>query len=132
MRTVTIVAGPPCGGKSTYVARRAKPGDVVVDFDMIARRLGSPARWIHPEPFRSRANREVDRLLGQIEAMTTGTAWVIRSLPDPAERAALAARLRAVVVVVDPGESVCLARAASRPSGTARVIRRWYWTARSK
>lgn len=129
MRTVTLVVGPPCAGKSTYVARRAQPGDVVVDFDSIARRLGSPQRWVHPEPWRTAADREVERMVAEVEVMTVGVAWVIRCLPSLADRAALGRRLAARVVVVDPGERVCLARAALRPSGTARAIRRWYWAA---
>ena len=39
---ITIVLGPPCGGKSTYVAEQAQSGDVVVDYDALAQALGSP------------------------------------------------------------------------------------------
>jgi predicted kinase len=38
VRQVTLVYGPPCAGKSTFVQERALPGDVVLDFDVIARR----------------------------------------------------------------------------------------------
>jgi predicted kinase len=33
---LTVVIGPPAGGKSTWVLERAKPGDIVVDFDRLA------------------------------------------------------------------------------------------------
>lgn len=33
---ITVVTGPPCSGKSTYVRTHARPGDIIVDFDAIA------------------------------------------------------------------------------------------------
>ena len=38
---LTVITGPPCGGKSTYAAQHAMPGDIVIDFDLIAQALGS-------------------------------------------------------------------------------------------
>ena len=34
-----LVAGPPCGGKSTYATEHAAPGDLVLDFDDIVERI---------------------------------------------------------------------------------------------
>lgn len=34
--SLTIVTGPPCGGKSTHIATHATPGDIVIDLDRIA------------------------------------------------------------------------------------------------
>jgi predicted kinase len=45
--TVTVVTGPPCSGKSTYVRNHAKPGDIVIDFDTMAQAFGSPAPHDH-------------------------------------------------------------------------------------
>jgi hypothetical protein len=44
---LTVITGPPCGGKSTYARAHAKPGDIVLDFDTIAQALGSPATHDH-------------------------------------------------------------------------------------
>jgi predicted kinase len=30
---LTVVTGPPCAGKTTYVRNNAKPGDIIIDFD---------------------------------------------------------------------------------------------------
>ena len=38
---ITVVTGPPCSGKSTYVRQHAKPGDIVIDFDPMAQAFGS-------------------------------------------------------------------------------------------
>jgi hypothetical protein len=40
---LTVVTGPPCSGKSTWVKQHARPGDIVIDFDVIAQALGSPS-----------------------------------------------------------------------------------------
>lgn len=44
---LTVVTGPPCSGKTTYVRTHAQPDDVVVDFDAIAQALGSPTPHDH-------------------------------------------------------------------------------------
>lgn len=53
-RSVTLVCGPPCSGKSTHVARHAQPGDLIVCFDQYATYTPSPAdtvtetgMWLH-------------------------------------------------------------------------------------
>ncbi|WMJ84472.1 HK97 family phage prohead protease [Oscillospiraceae bacterium LTW-04] len=37
--TINVIIGPPCSGKSTYVQERIKEGDIVSDYDRIARAL---------------------------------------------------------------------------------------------
>ena len=47
---LTVVTGPACSGKSSYVREHAEPGDVVIDFDVLAQALGSPVAHDHPRP----------------------------------------------------------------------------------
>jgi predicted kinase len=127
---VVLICGPPCGGKSTTAERLATgPADWVVDFDVVARELGSPVRWLHPEPYRTHAEQQVVQLLARLPGGGEGTAYVIRSLPRPEQRA-IAARISnaAATLVLDPGEDECLRRATvdGRPEGTAEQIRSWY------
>lgn len=49
---ITVVTGPPCSGKSTYASERHRPGDILIDFDLLAQALGSPVPHEHPEPIR--------------------------------------------------------------------------------
>jgi hypothetical protein len=44
---LTVVVGPPAGGKSTWVLERAGPGDIVIDFDRLAVALTGEGRVSH-------------------------------------------------------------------------------------
>ena len=124
---VTLVCGPPCSGKSTYVAGRAQPGDVVVDYDQIARQLGSPSEHNHAYRFHKPTERVITELLGQIASGRHENAWVIRSLPDSAQRRQLASHLRAEVVIVDAPDELLAERARSRGNvvKTVAAIASW-------
>ena len=126
-RQVTIVCGPPCAGKTTWVRERAQAGDLVVDYDDIARRLGSPRQHDHGPRYHRRVEAVIARALAGIEAGRHERAWVIRSLPSTTERDALARRLSASVVVLDEPDEVLHERARRRdnPSRTIRAIREW-------
>ncbi len=39
---LTIITGPPCAGKTTWVRQHAQAGDVIIDFDQLAAALGAP------------------------------------------------------------------------------------------
>lgn len=122
-----LLCGPPCAGKTTLAHSLSQSGDVIIDYDGIARALGSPDQWIHPEPYRTMAEQAMQtQILRALESEQGGTAWVIRSAPKPHHRAQLAHSLSATVYLLDPGKAECLRRAAQRPTGTRRAIGSWY------
>lgn len=126
---VVLIAGAPCSGKSTLAAGLAGRGDLVLDFDDIAKCLGSPAGWLHPEPFRSRAEMEIRSHLARLPGMGSGTAYVIRSAASAKARAIAAKSIGAgLCVVLDVSEGECHRRAdsESRPSGTHEQISKWF------
>lgn len=47
---LTVVIGPPAAGKSTWVLERAKPGDIVIDFDRLAVALSATGGDPHDHP----------------------------------------------------------------------------------
>lgn len=127
---IVVLAGPPCSGKTTLAHRIAQPDDVLLDYDDIARALGSPAQWIHPEPYRTEAERVMQARIATAHAYRSdATAWVLRTAPRPSQRAAMARQWHAVIYLLDPGEAECRRRAKAdgRPSGTGRRIGTWYW-----
>jgi predicted kinase len=128
-RRVVLVCGPPAAGKTTWVAERAAPDDRVVDLDAICRRLGSPHRFNHPQTIREQARRVRAAEETQVARMSSGTAWVIRTMPDPQRRTQHAAALGATEIVVlaaDAATAKAHAADDDRPAWTAGVIDRWW------
>lgn len=82
---VMLVCGPPAAGKSTLVRDRAKPGDIVIDLDTIARERGLD---------RDRPASETGDLLRERNARLAAlareppsrTAWVILGAPSASLR----------------------------------------------
>lgn len=129
IREVTLVTGPPCAGKSTFVALRAGKNDGVIDHDVIARRLGSGRRWGHRRQIREQAERLTLAAMDGVVQMTSGRAWVIRCAPEGPKRVELAAWLRATrVVVLLPPAELLRWRALQRGDSyrTCRAISRWF------
>lgn len=128
MRRVVLVCGPPCSGKSTLVARVRAAGDVVADFDEVARGLGSSGKWMHSHAIGDAAERAMEHLVDDVAGMESGRAWVIRCAPEAETREALATRLRAnQVIVLLPPLGVLMNRARQRPLAveTRRAVLRW-------
>ena len=133
---LTVVTGPPCAGKSTYVAQHRTEHSLVVDLDTIAHALGYPDSHVawnvqHPALSVARSIRSLvirDLTKGRIVA----EAWIIDSRPDPISLR-IYTRVGARVVNLDPGKTVCLDRAqtAGRDADTLDRIERWYGSGRS-
>lgn len=127
---VTLVCGPPCSGKTTYVRERAEPGDLVVDWDVLAQALGSPHPHHHPPalvPFIAEARDAVTARLARRHDVAR--AWLIATAPRDADRRRLTPDgATATVVLLATPEDECVRRARrdSRPDGTIEAIESWW------
>jgi len=83
---VMLICGPPGAGKSTYVQKHMRPGNAVIDIDLIARDLGL-GRWRPIEATARLLSERNDRLAALAEASPTAVAWVIVGAPGKRLRA---------------------------------------------
>ena len=130
-----VVTGPPAAGKSSWIDAHAKPTDVVIDLDRITTALTGPGapQWNqHPLALRVAhraryaAMDEAFQLLDQLDV------YLIHTMPS-AKHMTKYKRLKARVIVVDPGETVVMQRIeAMRDPGMQRVATRWYNARRGK
>lgn len=109
---LTIVCGPAGSGKSSYVADRAGPNDIIIDLDVIRADLAGTA--IHqPNPDYTRA--ALERRNGMLRALARDRehdrAWFIVSAPTRSERMWWKQQLGAErVVVMDTPLAECKRR----------------------
>lgn len=128
---LTVVTGPPCAGKTTYVAAERKPTDMVIDLDALAHAFGYPdeqIEWGSKHAAVAAARLARTRVLSALlRGELRGAAWVIDTHPDRAMRAQYQ-RAGARIVTIDPGPTVCLERAKSRGPATVEGVEGWYRT----
>ena len=133
---LTVVTGPPCAGKSTYVDQHRTLDDLVIDLDRIAVALGADADhidWAKGGAHRILA-RDVRAYLVRTliaDMKRDGTAgtpvWLVDTAPKGWQRQEYR-RVGAAIVDLDPGREVCheRAKAAGRSVTTHGEIERWY------
>jgi hypothetical protein len=127
---LTIVCGPPCSGKSTYVAERAADDHVVIDLDTLQMSLDPTYRhWSKArldKTLLSRAVRARNELLGSLSRRKHGRAWFIVSAPTQAERDWWHKQLGGDLVYLHPGVDECKRRAILRGTPLAQDgVDRW-------
>lgn len=123
---LTVVTGPPCSGKSTHVREHAKPGDIIVDFDLLAQALGSPDTHDHPDPIRyvTAAVRRtaVDAAIRQHQQ--GATVWVIET--HIGRRVQAYEQANATIITLSADNAELHRRAnAERPRRWHKLIDEW-------
>ncbi|MCC5580604.1 hypothetical protein IMZ11_33800 [Microtetraspora sp. AC03309] len=128
--TVTLVCGPPCAGKNTYVDQHRRPGDLVLDFDALITALGGAGDHTVPEQLKPYAYDARDAVLERLLNRPTPVraAWIILCAPTAAERRRYRAQ-GARVVLLNTDQATCLERAAAhRPPEFAGHVLEWFDT----
>ena len=122
---IHIVSGPPCSGKSTYVREHAKPGDVVIDYGLLAEAIGDD-HWDvkHPNVVHDMRRAAINRILADADEMD---AWIIDTDPTSASRSRYA-EASADMVALDVPRVECERRALAdeRPQQTMDAIAAYF------
>lgn len=128
--TLFIVVGPPAAGKSTWVDKNAKPGDITIDFDRLANTLSSSNTGTHDHPphiiFITKAARKA-AIDTAVRFRNLVDVYVIHSTPS-ASMMIRYKKLGAEVITIDPGEEIVMERIRQeRPAvNSQQVADRWY------
>lgn len=128
--SITVLWGPPCSGKSTYIRERAQGDDIVIDLDRIALAVAPEGTDHHGYAQHHRKLALDAREAMLIRALSYADdgvhLWVIDSNADKAKRAEW--RLKgAQVVEIDVDRATCEARAqAERPESVMPIIAKWF------
>lgn len=124
-----VITGPPASGKSSWIAARAKPTDIVIDLDRIALALAGPGapQWHHDETLLRVAHRARFAAVDEaVKHRDTVDIYLIHTMPS-AKALARYHRLDAKVITVDPGRDVVMQRVRDmRHDGMTAVATRWY------
>jgi predicted kinase len=129
--SVVVLWGPPCSGKTTHIAERAQPADVVIDLDRIALALAPDGIEHHAYAQHHRDLARMARAAIVDKAAAWGahqdlTVWIIDSNASAAARRRWRG-LGAQVVKLNVPMAECLRRAETcRPAETQQLIREWF------
>lgn len=130
---LTLVAGPPGSGKSTYVHKHMKRGDLVVDLDEIFRAITFIEDRDVPQsllPFGWDARDALFRRMRKHH--NVAQIWVIECAPKMMTRHNYRALYDATVVVLEVPEDVCLRRIYANALRSPNkidwweIVRKWW------
>lgn len=130
---ITVITGPPCSGKSTYVQQRAQPGDVIIDFDQICRALGGSDHDQAEHLREITAAAWAAAVRRAVQLHHRHDTWIIDARPRP-ERLQDYRRNRASIVPLTASKDELHRRAtaAGRPPGDHQRIDAFLTAARHR
>lgn len=107
---VVVVCGPPASGKTTYVAERAAPGELILDLDVMASELsGKPLYHATREEAMAALRERNNRLSELARSPSCLRAWLIVTAGTPEHREFWAGLYGQPTVLWTP-KSECVAR----------------------
>lgn len=107
---VYIVYGSPGAGKTTYVLKNKKEGDLIVDLDYIKQSISLEKKTETPDNLLPIAIgiREYIYKLIEDKKVNSKNIWVVSSLPNKIERETLANRLEAELIFINKDINECI------------------------
>lgn len=126
---LTVITGPPCSGKSTWVRTHAQPDDIVVDLDRIALALAHEGTTHHDYPPHVRhvaINARAAAIRTALPLARDYDVWVIHMRPSKRDWMAYKQQ-GAHIVRLDPGYEEVMRRCANeRPAWVSTTAHEWY------
>ena len=107
-KNITIVSGPPCSGKNTYVKNNKNRGDVVWDFDKIHSALSDESTHNHIEQVRKYIFSMRETFYNDLQNENELKVWIINSSPIKSVRNELAEKLNANIIYLKRTKDECL------------------------
>lgn len=129
-KTVNVVYGSPCAGKTTYVREHAGDDDIIVDADALYAAISN--RDPHDMNFAQYniASNELREAMYDVIRYRKGrwkTAWVIAVCPTQNDRDKVKERVLADnFILIDTDEKTCVERGKERGEGWDTIIRNWF------
>ena len=126
-RTVYVVYGAPCSGKTSFVRDNMEQGDLVIDIDSIWECVSGCDRYTKPARLNSNVVTLRDNLIEQVRYRVGKwlTAWIIGGYPLTAERERLCKSLGAREIFVDTPRDECLRRLHDAAANDGRDVDEW-------
>lgn len=115
-RSVYLVYGSPCSGKSAWVNEVANDDDLILDIDSIWQCVCKADRYSKPNRLKANVFGIRDCIIDQIRTRT-GTwknAYIIGGYPLRSDRDRLCDMLRATPIYIEATKEECLSRAKNK------------------
>lgn len=130
---VYIVWGSPASGKTTYVRKNMKNGDLVVDLDLIKQSLSLEGKTKAPDNLVNIALNVREHIYKLIETrkINSNDVWVVAGLPNAEERKNLKKRLNAKLIFIEATKQQCIDRAMNDSERQdkekqIKIINKWF------
>ena len=124
----TIVWGPPCSGKSTYVQKNAKEGDLICDYDAIYQAISGMPSKVRVKKLTRAMLDLVEKVYQTIELHPELDAWIITGARSNEKVQDLVKRFEAELVEIEISREEAHIRCDQdgRPAEWHEYIDRWF------
>ena len=127
-KSVYIIWGAPCSGKTSYVNELLEYGDIIFDIDSVWQAVSGQERYIKPEQCKAVIFGLRDSFFDMVATRSGkwNNAYIITSV-NHSYVDSIRGRLHAELVIVPTSKDICLERAKkNRPEEFVKYIDDWF------